>query len=239
MTSNPKLARIAGLLYLIVAITGGFAQFVSRQSLIVSGDATATAQNVLEHETLYRIGIVSDLIDITVFLVLPLVLYRLLAAVNKDHALLMVIFVMAAVPIMSINMLNQFAALFVLKEAPYLTVFTADQVDALGTLFLDLHKYGYLIAQIFFGLWLFPLGYLVYKSGLFPKLLGVLLMLGTVGYLIDLLIVFLVPRYEEIAYPGLAVAAIGEFGFCLWLLIRGVKQSYVPAMPTPEIALAH
>lgn len=236
MNSVQKTARFAGLLYLIVAISGGFAHLVVRQSVIAVGDAAATADNIMAHETLFRIGFLSDLLNTVCFLLLPLVLYTFLKPVNPIHAVLMVVFVLMAVPIMCLNMLNHFAALYILTDGDYLNVFAPDQVDALALLFLDLHKYGYLIAQIFFGAWLFPLGYLVYKSGYFPKILGVLLMLAPVGYLIDFLVLFLSPSAEEITYPGLALAAIAEISFCLWLLVKGVNTAKLPSTSIHESA---
>ena len=136
----------------------------------------------------------------------------------------MVLFVLASVAIECINALSQFIALELLSGADFLTVFTADQLTALVRLFLNMHGHGILIAQIFFGLWLLPLGYLVYKSGYFPRIFGVLLMIGCLGYLIDFFQYFLFPKYEIVTYPGLAVATIAEISLCLWLMIKGVKN---------------
>ncbi len=217
---NPnKTARIAGLLYLIPFILSFLAIFL-RQSLIVPGDAATTANNIMASESLFRLSIVSDLIVQTVFVLLVLVLYKLLKPVNKNHALLMVIFFLVSVPIAMLNMLNQFAALLLLSGADYLTVFTADQLQALVPLFRDLHEVGYMIAYIFWGLWLFPLGYLVFKSGFLPRILGVLLMISCFGYLIDFFTFFLFPNFDVAInmYTGWA-----ELLLCLWLLIKGVN----------------
>ena len=161
--SQRKAARVAGVLYLIVIVAGVFAQFFVRSKLIVPGDATATANNILASQMLFRIGFVSDLITFTCFVLLPLALYVLLKPVNKNLASLMVIFVLASVPISFINMLNHFAPLLLLSGADYLTVFGADQLHALVMFFFDLYTSGVGIATIFHGLWLLPLGYLVYK----------------------------------------------------------------------------
>jgi len=151
------------------------------------------------------------------------VLYMLLKPVNKNIALLFVLFTLGSVSVQFINALNQFATLLLLSGAGYLTIFGADQLNALAMLFLNLHKYGYTIAQIFFGLWLLPLGYLIFKSGYFPRILGILVMIACFGHLLEFFQVFLFPGYEVIAYPGLVAAMIGEFSFMFWLLIKGAK----------------
>lgn len=230
MNSIKRTARIAGVLYLMVIIFGIFAEVGVRSSLIVSGDAATTARNIMGNETLFRIGFMSDLIMMACYLLLAFTLYVLLKPANNNLSLLFVLFTLASVAIMSINMLNQFAALLILSGVDYLTVFSADQLQALAMLFLDLRKYGYFIAQIFFGLWLLPLGYIGMKSGYFPRILGILLILASFGHLIQYFQVFLFPDYEAITYPGLAIATIGEFSLCFWLLIKGVKEDQ-PANP--------
>ncbi len=218
-----KYARIAGFLYLIVNVTGVFAQFFVRSKLIVPGDAAATASNIMASEFLFRAGFMGDLIASTCYFLLALTLYVLLKPVNKNLSLLCVLLVAISTAIMCLNMLNQFAALLLLGGAGYLSVFDRSQLQALALFFLDMHGYGYVVAGIFFGGWLFPLGYLVFKSGFFPKTLGVLLMLACFGFLIDLFLTSLFPRHEAIAYPFLAVDPIAEISFCLWLLIKGVN----------------
>ncbi len=216
---NPKkTARIAGFLYLIMVLFMIFGLWYVPLNLIVPGDAATTANNILTSEGLFRSGIVSFLIGQTVFILLVLVLYKLLKPVNKNHALLMVIFVLVGVPIAMLNTLNQFAALLHLSGADYLTGFEAGQLHAQVMLFLDLHEHGVHIAMIFWGLWLFPLGYLVYKSGFFPRILGVLLMIGCFGNLIDVVTFFLFPNFPSI---GL-FTWWGELLIALWLLIKGV-----------------
>jgi nitrate reductase NapE component len=222
MKSLKKTARIAGVMYLGNIITGIFAQVV-RSTLIVPGDAGATAKNIMASEWLFRIGFVSDLIMVTFYLLMGLVFYVLLKPVNKNVALLMLLLNLAGVPMLGINMLNQFATLLLMSGAGYLTVFSADQLHALGMLFFNLHEYGYSIAVISWGFYLLPLGYLVFKSGYLPRILGVLLMLAGFCDLIQFFQIFLFPSYEVITYPGLAVALIAEFSFCLWLLIKGAK----------------
>ena len=229
MNSFKKTTRVAGLLYLLVLVFVFFAGFVY-SSLVVTGDAAETAHKIMANEWLFRSGFVSDLVHQTCFLLLAWALYVLLKPVNKNLALLMVLFVLVAVAMQCINLLIQFAALELLSGAGYLTVFEADELHAQVMVFLNLHNHGILIAQIFFGLWLLPLGYLVYKSGFFPRILGVLLMIGCFGYLLDFFQYFLFPNYEVITYPGLAVATIAEFSLCGWLLIKGVETQQPATM---------
>jgi hypothetical protein len=221
--SQRKAARVAGLLYLGLIIFGIVAQGI-RESLIVSGDAAKTAENIMESESLFLFSFVSDLFMITCFLLLPLAFYILLKPINKNLASLVVIFVLVSVPIMFVNMMFHFSALILLSGADYLTVFGADQLNALVLFFLELYEAGVWIATIFHGLWLLPLGYLVYKSDYFPRILGTFLMLACFGFLIESFAFFLLPSsYDAITFPGIVFELIGEFGFCGWLLIKGAK----------------
>lgn len=215
-----KTARFAGLLYLILAICGGFAEFAVRQAMIVTGDAAATVSNIQASPGLFRLGVFAELVGQVVFVLLVLALYRLLQSVDRNQAVLMVALVLVAVTITSLNMLNQFAALLLLNGSGYLGVFDASQVQALVLYFLELHKAGYLIAQVFFGLWLLPLGYLVYKSGFMPKLIGILLVVAGVGYVVDVAAFFLVPDFTLVLSE---FTFIGELALMLWLLVRGVN----------------
>ncbi len=224
MSSIKKTARIAGLLYLLVVVFGAFAEVGVRASLIVPGDAAATAQNIMASASLFRIGFMSDLIMMTCYFFLAYTLYLVLKPANHDLSLLFVLLTLASVAIMSLNMLNQFAALLLLSGADYLTVFSVDQLQALALLFLNLHKYGYFIAQIFFGLWLLPVGYIGFKSGYLPKLLSIMVILACFGHLIQYFQIFLFPDLAVITYPGLAVATIAELSLCFYLLIKGVKE---------------
>ncbi len=219
-TSPQIYARVAGGLWLILAIFGGFA-FVSVSSLLVPGEAGATVSNIMASESLFRIAILSDLFGQTVFIVLVLVLYKLLKIVNNFAALLMVMFVIVSVSIQSLSALNQIAVLFLLSGADYLTAFPADQLHALVLLFLNLRGAGFeIIAQIFFGLWLLPLGYLVYKSGFLPRILAVLLIIAGFGYLISVVTFFLFPNFDTDISQ---FTFIGEVTMLLWLLIKGVN----------------
>jgi hypothetical protein len=186
--------------------------------LIVPGDAATTANNVLASESLFRLGVVSALITQTVQILLVLALYKLLKPVNRNLALLMVIFILLGVPIAMLNELNHFVVLL-LSGADYLTVFTADQLQALVPLLLDLHEHGIMIAHIFWGLWLLPMGYLIFKSGYIPRILGVLLIIGGFGYLIDFVTFLLFPDFDVTIAE---FTFIGELLLPLWLLIKGV-----------------
>jgi hypothetical protein len=225
-TSQRKVARVAGVLYLTIIIAGIFAEFFVRQSLIVPGDATATAANITAAEGLFRIGIAGDLIMIICDIALALAFYVLLKPVSNALSLLAAFFRLGQAAILGINLLNLFFILQLLSGADYLTVFGADQLHALVLLFLNGHSTGYSIGLVLFGLSLLILGYLVFKSGYFPRILGVLLIVASLGYLIDSFASFLLPNYDNYeAIFALVVflpAFIGELSMCLWLLIKGV-----------------
>jgi len=169
MTSEMRRARTAGLLYLIVAVCGGFSELYVRSSVKVAGDAAATADNIAASATLFRIGALTDLVNLVCFLVLALVLYGLLKPVSASAAQAMLVFNAVSVAVMTANMVNHLAAL----QA------ATSQDDALAVLFLDLHVQGYLVAGTFFGLWLLPLGYLLFRSGYAPRAPGALVMVGS------------------------------------------------------------
>ena len=220
VNSIQRTARLAGFLYLILAVCGGFAEFAIRQSVIVPGDAAATVRNIMASISTFRLGIASELIGQIVFILLVMTLYKLLKPVNQNQAMLMVVFVIVAVTITCLNMLNQFAVLPLLSGADYLAVFDAGQLQALVLYFLNLHHAGYLIAQIFFGLWLLPLGILVYQSGFMPKIVGILLMVACFGYLADVFTFLLIPGFEVVFSQ---FTFVGEVVLLLWLLIKGVN----------------
>jgi len=215
-----KTARTAGIFYLVLAICGGFAEFFVRQALIVRGDAAATASNILANESVFRLGVVGELLGQVVFVMLVLALYRILKHVDKRQAVLMVSFVLVAVTITAFNMLNQYAGLHLLTDASFLQAFDAGQRQALALTFLDMHQAGYMIAQVFFGLWLLPLGNLICKSGFLPRVVGGLLVLAGVGYLVDVATFFLLPNF------GVTLSEftfVGELALMLWLVVRGVN----------------
>jgi hypothetical protein len=218
-TSPLLRARVAGVLYLSLVPLSLF-------GILYSGPS--------------RLGIVSALLVQIVNILVVLALYQLLKPVNKNMAALMVIFLLLGVPIAMLNELNQFAVLLLSSGADSLRVFTPGQVHALVTLFLNLHNDGITIAGIFWGLWLFPMGYLVFKSGFLPRILGILLMIGCVGYLIQSFAALLLPNFDV----NIALLTFwGEVLFPLWLVIKGVnveqweKRSRVSALNNPSFVI--
>jgi len=189
-------------------------------TLFIAGDIAATVSNIMANQTLFRVSIVSALITQVVQILVVLYLYKILKPVNKNHAVLMVVFSLVAVPIAMLNELNHFAVLLLLNGTDYLTFFTSDQIQSLVALFLDLRQTGIFIAQIFWGLWLFPMGYLVYKSGFLPKIIGALLIVAVFGYLADSFIFFFIPDFG-ITFSEFTF--LGEMLITFWLLFKGVN----------------
>lgn len=232
MDSPKKIARLAGLLYLIVVLTGIFSLAYVPSQLIVWENAEATYNAITGSETLFRFGIAAGIICYIAFLFLPFVLYKLLSPVNKSHALAMVALSVISVPISLVNLLNKFSVLTLLSGDDYLNVLGTDQLQAQILLQLEYYNNGIQLASVFWGLWLLPFGYLVFKSGFLPKLLGVLLMAGCVGYLINTFGSLLFQDYSGLGISGIVSlpATLGEIGTCLWLLIMGVKEKHVPTL---------
>ena len=220
INSPQKIARVAAFVFLIIFFLGISTELFIRPGMIVPGDAAATVRNIAASEALFRLSLVSDLIRQALLMLLPLVLYKLLKPVNKNIASLIVIFALVCVPISMLNELNHFAVLLLSSGAGYLTAFKADQLNALVMFFLDLRKYGTFIPQ-FFSFWLLFLGYLVFKSGFLPRILGILLMLGGLCYTVSAVLFFLFPNFDATIF-GL-FAFIEESLFYLWLLIKGVN----------------
>ena len=222
---NPKrLARIAGVFYLFVAIFGGFAEGFADPKMYVAGNAAATAANVLANLGLVRLSVASHFLDATFLILTAMALYSLLQHVDKNVARAMLVFVILAAGIKSFNAVFQFEAMQVATGGSYVTAFSAAGSNALVLILLDIQHYGTLSAQIFFGLWLAPLGYLAYKSGLFSKALGVTLIAATVCYLVDLFAAFLVPDFgSQIHQYIVIVPIIAEIWMLLYLLVVGVR----------------
>jgi Domain of unknown function (DUF4386) len=234
MHPTDKAARVAGAVYLSMAVTAPFSLIYIPRTLIVRGDATATATNILAHETLFRLGIVADLISSVIFFFVAMALYRLLSGVNKTHASLMVALVLVSVAVGFMNVLNNIAALTLFRGADFLSVFNKGQLDALAMLFLRLHGQGLGINEIFWGLWLFPFGVLVMRSGFLPRILGVWLIVNCFAYLALSFTSLLLPQYQDmvsrIAFP----VFFGEIAIALWLLIKGAKVRPLAA-PAPAL----
>jgi len=194
----------------------------------VRGNATATANNILTHETLFRFGIVADLLGSVIFICLGMALYHLLSIVNKTWARLMVALVLVSAAVGFVNVLNDIAALTLFRGTDFLSVFEKPQRDALAYLFIRLHSEGNMINEIFWGLWLFPFGRLVYRSGFLPRFLGVWLMLACFGWLVLSLIALLFPPYYEAAFRIAQPLLFAELAIMLWLLIKGAKVPIPP-----------
>jgi hypothetical protein len=221
-TLNP--GRVAGLVYLLLVVFGPVRLFYIPSALFVRGNATATAKNIADHELLFRLGIVSDLVCGIVLIFLVLALYRLFESVDRNLAVLMVIVggVMPAT-IDFLIVLNDAAALILVRGADFLTVFEKPQRDALAFLFLRMHHQEVLAAEILWGLWLFPLGMLCYRSRFLPRWLGVWLIINGVAYLVTSVTGLLAPEYEDLAGKVAFPALLGEMAFMLWLVIRGAR----------------
>jgi Domain of unknown function (DUF4386) len=215
--------RFAGLLYLLASLPGFFALLYVPSKMFVRGNATATANNIAAHEMLFRLGIAADLICQALFIFVALALYHLLKGVNHRHALLMLTLILVAIPIAFVNEVNSVAALVLARGADFLSVFDKPQRDALARLFLDLRGGGFDVAGIFWGLWLFPLGLLVYRSGFLPRILGVLLMIACWAYLANSFTSLVLPRYEALVNRWISPLQLAEVVFMLWLLIKGAR----------------
>lgn len=224
VNSIQKTARFAGVLYLIITIAAIVAHYYVPSNIIVPGDATATANNIMASETLFRVGgIGSELIILLSEIVLSVVLYELLKPVNKTLSLLAAVSRLAMTTIHGLNLINYFFVLLLLGGAGYSTIFGPDQLHALVMLFLDAHSYGFTIGIAFLTLHVFILGYLIFKSGYFPKILGVLFVAAAFGYLIDSFALLLSTSYETTPVFLALPIAISEIAFPLWLLIKGVN----------------
>lgn len=228
MNRTKKQARVAGLLYLLASLPGVFCLLYVPSHFIVSGDAAATANKIAGSEFVFRLGIVSELIGFTGFIFVVRALYRLLVGVHKAHASLMVTLMLISIPITLVNVLNETAALTLLGAANFLSAFGQPQREALAMLFLHLHFDGFTVAQIFWGLWLIPFGVLVYKSGFFPRILGVLLIIACFGYLANSLVAL------GVLPSNVPSRVVGQLTICeapmiLWLLIMGAKEQPLAA----------
>jgi uncharacterized protein DUF4386 len=233
MHPTVKAARIAGAIYASMVVTGPFSLIYVPNKLIVRGDAAATADNILAHETMFRLSILADLVGQVIFICLAIALYRLLSSVNKIWAALMVALVLVSAAVGFLNTLNNIGALTLFHGADYLAVFDKPQRDALGMLFVRLHSQGILIDEMFWGLWLFPFGLLVFRSGFLPRIIGVWLMINCFGYVILSVIALFFHEYYGPAFKWLQPILFGELAIMLWLLIKGAK---VPIVTTAVAA---
>lgn len=224
VSSTKHQARVAGFLYLLLALSAPIGLLYVPGKLIVSGNATATADNIRAFEGLLRIGIASELFHQAVGVFLVFALYRLFKPVNESHArLLVALGSLVSVPIVFVNVLNSFAALILAKGADYLTVFSRPQLDALAYVFVRLHSQGITVASIFWGLWLFPFGLLVIRSGFIPRVLGYLLMVAGTAYVVTAFVTLVVPQYRPLISPFALPLEAAELPIIFWLVIWGAR----------------
>jgi hypothetical protein len=226
VNSPKRLARFAGVLYVLVAIFGGFAEGVVEPRMYVAGDAAKTASNVLLNSGLVRAGVLADLFQAAIFVALGLTLYQLLKQVHQNAARAMLMLVALASGIVCLNAVFEFEGLRVATGAVNLSGFGASGSNALVLLMLDTQHYGLLIAQIFFGLWLLPLGYLAYRSGWFPKTLSFMLIVGGACYLVDVVAAFMAPDLGKAIHGYVTIpSAIAEIWMAGYLLVIGVRAA--------------
>src|SRR3989475_4883877 len=232
MSSTKNPGRFAGLLYLLASIVGFFAMAYVPSKLIVHGNAAATASNIAASETLFRLGIAGELIGQAGFIFVALALYDLLKGINRRHASLMVTLIVVSIPIAFLNELNSIAALVLVRGADFLSIFEKPQRDALAMLFLNLYFHGLVVNEIFWGLWLFPLALLVYRSRFLPRFLGVWLALAGFAWVILSLTGVLSPKYQDKVFTYSQPAVFGELAFMFWLLIKCAKPPALDATPS-------
>lgn len=221
---SPKVyARIVGILYLVIIIAGALGQIFIRGKLIVPGDAASTAGNLMASQSLWRVGIAGDILMHIFDVPVMLALYLLLKPVNKNLARSAILFNLIQTAVLVVNKLNLLTPLFLLGNAEYLKTLEPEQLQALAYIPLRLHDYGFGIGLIFFGCVCLINGYLIFKSGFLPKVIGVLMALAGISYLVNSATLILAPAYAEMVMPVLALALLGELSLSLWLLIKGVN----------------
>lgn len=222
--SLKKRARLAGVLYLVWIITGLFAMFYVPAQIDMRGDAAATARNILSNEFLFRTSIVNDLISCTIWVFMVFVLYRMFKQVDERHAKLLVALVIVQIPTVFFMEAFNITSLMIFKEE-ILKTFELTQRQDLAMLFLKINDYAVLTLETFWGLWLFPLGVLVYKSRFLPRFLGVWLIITCIFYLVLSCTSILLPQHKDMVLNSVFTlpAELGEVAFMLWLLLKGVK----------------
>lgn len=223
-TSPLFYARIGGVLYLIIIVVGLFTELFVRNRLIESGDATGTANNIMAFEQLWRIGFTGSIVMLMCAVPLALIMFILLRPVSRDIALLAVFFNLVSITIEAISDLNIFVALFPLGSSDYLKVFEPNNLSVLSYLTLRVHSSGYNVSLVFFGMNCFFWGYLILKSGYFPKILGALLIICAFCYITNSFAWFLAPKFAAILIPAILIPCfIAEASLCLWLIVKGVN----------------
>jgi uncharacterized protein DUF4386 len=228
MNQTKRQARLAGLLYFLASVPAPFGLIYVPNKLIVLNDAATTADHIRASESLLRLGIGCELLGSIMFILVVVALYRLFKAVNETYALVMMILILVSIPISLLSVVNEIVALFVLSGADFLSVFDAGQLNALAYIFMRLHSRAILVAEIFWGLWLFPFGILVIRSRFIPRFLGYLLFLAALGYLASSLTFLLLPAYAPAIDTFAAKLTLCELPIILWLLIWGAKDQPLP-----------
>jgi len=235
MKPTKHTARIAGALYVLLGLTAPFSLMYVPATLFVRGNATATAGKILGSEMLFRLGMVNELMSSVICIFLVMTLYRLFNQVDKMQASLMVILSVVSAPITFLGVVLEIGALTAFRGADYLNVFSKAQLDALALFFIGLHGKGILANEIFWGLWLFPFGILVIRSGFLPRILGVLLIVNGFAYLAVSLTGLLVPEYSNVVERYALIAQFGEVWIMFWLLIRG-PRAQPPLVPAEQFS---
>jgi Domain of unknown function (DUF4386) len=225
-TAMPRLkARMAGAFYLLTIIMGVFAEVFVRGALVVRDDAAATATNILAHETLYRFGLAADLVMLVCYIAVTLLFYDLFKPVSRSLSLLAAFFSLVGIAVLAVNSLNHLAPLVFLGGADYLSAFEANQLQALALVSLRMHARGYSIAGVFFGTYMILLGYIIFRSGFLPRIVGVLMAVGGLSFFVNSFATFLLPalaaRLPDISMLG----GIAELALSLWLMAMGVNAA--------------
>jgi hypothetical protein len=224
MRSKKATARLAGVLYVVMGIPAWFSLMYVPSAFVVSGNATATALNIASGQFVYRLGILSELVSQTIFVFLVFVFYDLLRDVDRKYARLMVALVAISVAFEFVNCLNLVAPLILLSGADFLSAFSKSQLDALVLFFLKLRNNGLGVVAALWGLWLLPLGVLVFKSGFIPRVLGVLLVIACFAYVTDsVLSIMLVSRSQTFNMVTTTLGGLGELALVVWLIVKGVN----------------
>ncbi|MFL6515629.1 MAG: DUF4386 domain-containing protein [Chthoniobacterales bacterium] len=240
MHPTVKAARIAGALYLSMVFTAPFTLLYIPSKLIVRGDAAATASNIVTHETMFRLAILGDLVSAVIFICLGVALYRLLSSVNNIWAILMLVLVVVSSTVGFLNTLNNVAALILFRGEKFLSVFDKPHREALGYLFIRLQSQGVFINELFWGVWLFPFGLLVFRSGFLPRFIGVWLIINCFGYVVLSLIAQFAPAFYSAAFRWAQPVLFGELAIMLWLLIKGARppadRGELPISPREPMA---
>lgn len=228
MDPSVRLARTAGALYLTMFVLGAVAHLVVRAESYVPGDAATTTANLVANAAMFRLALVADIGMATIFALLGLTLYRLFSAVDRGAATAMLAFVAVGAGMILTNLGFHHAALLVATDPSVAGAFGGDGAEAATLLLLDLHHHGYRLAGILFGLWLLPLGVLVRRSQLFPRLLGPALIVAGIGWIVDTLVTFAAPELPAVVGTVLTAATLAEFWMVFSLLTRRSRTRLLP-----------